>query len=347
MSENVPDPARPPRPRHVVDGDDFEADLDDDPPAAAPGYQPPHPAPVVPDRAEPAQVGAAPPAAEQKKRRPFWIELPILILIAFGLTFLIQTFIAKVYYVPSGSMEQTLHGVASGGDRILANKLVYDFRDPAQGDVVVFAGPPSWVPEARIAQPTSWLGSALQSLGSVVGIAPPNEKDYVKRVIAVGGQTVQCCDAQGAVTVDGRSLVEPYIYEPIEFVPGELDCTTSPMSRRCFGPVTIPAGQLWVMGDHRSDSADSSYQCQGFAPGSGAQCQGPIPVDNVIGKAVFIVMPPSRWGTIGDPDIDPGNQNAGQSALSAAATMGAPGALGLLGAVGLRGAVVIRRKRRR
>ena len=76
------------------------------------------------------------------KKRPFWIELPILIVIAFGLTFLIQTFVAKVYYVPSGSMEQTLHGTASGGDRILANKIVYDFRDPQQGDVVVFAGPP-------------------------------------------------------------------------------------------------------------------------------------------------------------------------------------------------------------
>ena len=171
-------------------------------------------------------------AAAAKKRRPFWIELPILILIAFGLTFLIQTFIAKVYYVPSGSMEQTLHGVASGGDRILANKIVYDFRDPAQGDVVVFAGPPSWAPEARIAEPTSWFGSALQSLGSVVGIAPPNEKDYVKRVIAVGGQTVQCCDAQGAVTVDGRSLVEPYIYEPIEFVPGRAGLQHQP---RCPG----------------------------------------------------------------------------------------------------------------
>ena len=69
----------------------------------------------------------------RRKKRPFWIELPILILIAFGLTFLIQTFVAKVYYVPSGSMEQTLHGSTVGGDRILANKIVYDFRDPAAG----------------------------------------------------------------------------------------------------------------------------------------------------------------------------------------------------------------------
>ena len=145
----------------------------------------------------------------------------------------------------------------------------------------------------------------MQAVGSVVGIAPPNEKDYVKRVIAVGGQTVMCCDAQGAVTVDGRSLVEPYIYEPIEFIPGELDCSTTQMSRRCFGPVTVPDGELWVMGDHRSDSADSSYQCQGMPADSGAICQGPIPVDNVVGKAIAIVMPPSRWGTIGNPDIDP------------------------------------------
>ena len=242
------------------------------------------------------------------KKRPFWIELPILIVIAFGLTFLIQTFVAKVYYVPSGSMEQTLHGATNGGDRILANKVVYDFRDPKQGDVVVFAGPPTWAPETSIAGPTTFFGQALQAVGSVVGIAPPNEKDYVKRVIAVGGQTVQCCDAKGNVMVDGRSLDEPYIYEPIEFIAGQLDCSTTPnLSRRCFGPVTVPQGQLWVMGDHRSNSADSSYGCQGFPPGSAAMCQGPIPVDNVIGKAIVIVMPPSRWGTIGNPDIDPGN----------------------------------------
>ena len=111
----------------------------------------------------------------------------------------------------------------------------------------------------------------------MVGIAPPNEKDYVKRVIAVGGQTVMCCDAEGNVTVDGRSLDEPYIYEPIEFIPGELDCTTTQMSRRCFGPVTIPEGELWVMGDHRSDSADSSYQCQGLPASSGAQLPGADP----------------------------------------------------------------------
>src|SRR4051794_16433876 len=108
-------------------------------------------------------------AKRAKPKRPFWVELPLLILIAFGLTFVIQTFIAKVYYVPSGSMEQTLHGASSGGDRILVNKLVYDFRDPQRGDVVVFSGPDTWAPEASIPGPTSWFGKTMQALGSVIG----------------------------------------------------------------------------------------------------------------------------------------------------------------------------------
>jgi signal peptidase I len=244
------------------------------------------------------------------KKRPWWIEVPILLVTAFVLTFLIQTFLFKVYYVPSGSMEQTLHGVESGGDRILVNKVINDFSDPEPGDVVVFKGPPTWAAEANIPGPSSWLGKLGQAVGSVVGIAPPNEKDYVKRVIAVGGQTVRCCDATGNVLVDGVALNEPYIYEPLQFIPGVRDCSQAHLaqaarinvSQRCFGPVTVPVGQLWVMGDHRSRSADSSYQCQGGGdPGS---CQGPVPVADVIGKAIFIIMPISRWDTIGDPKID-------------------------------------------
>ncbi len=286
----------------------------------------------------------------QKAKRPFWIELPILIVVAFSLTFLIQTFVAKVYYVPSGSMEQTLHGVQSGGDRILANKIVYDFRAPRQGDVVVFKGPDTWTPEVTISAPETWIGKAGAALGSVIGIAPPNEKDFVKRVIAVGGQTVQCCDKRGNIVVDGRSLNEPYIYEPWPFTPGVADCgagggdDTSYGSQRCFAPVKVPAGQLWVMGDHRSDSNDSSYQCLRLkAPPP--TCARPIPADDVIGKAVFIVMPPSRWRTIGNPDIDPA-----ATALASGPATAVPLTGGLLLTAGLRGSLAMvpgRRRRRR
>ncbi len=283
-----------------------------------------------------------------RAKRPFWVELPILIVIAFALTFLIQTFVAKVYYVPSGSMEQTLHGVSSGGDRILASKIVYDFRDPKQGDVVVFKGPDSWAPEADIPGPSSWAGKAVAALGSVVGIAPPNEKDFVKRVIAVGGQTVACCDATGNVTVDGKSLHEPYIYQPLSFTAGVSDCTTGNdptnySSRRCFAPFKVPDGQLWVMGDHRNDSSDSSYYCLGFKPGAAPpSCGRPIPADDVIGKAIFIVMPPSRWRTIGNPDIDPA-----ATALGSGPTAALPAAGGLLLTIGLRGSLAMMPGRRR
>ncbi|WP_090482473.1 signal peptidase I [Nakamurella panacisegetis] len=299
----------------------------------------------------------------KKAKRPFWIELPVLVVVAFALTFLIQTFVAKVYYVPSGSMEQTLHGVPSGGDRILASKIVYDFRDPRQGDVVVFKGPDTWAPEtAGVAGPTTWFGKAMSALGSVVGIAPPNEKDFVKRVIAVGGQTVACCDKTGNVTVDGKPLSEPYIYEPLDFEPGVADCTTggdasSYASRRCFAPFKVPAGQLFVMGDHRSASADSSYECLGLKPAQAAAyvqpggekgCWRPIPVTDVIGKAIFIVMPPSRWRTIGDPNIDPQAM-----AIASGPTAALPAAGGILLTLGLRGSLAMvpsrrrRRKRRR
>ncbi|RIJ76398.1 signal peptidase I [Nakamurella silvestris] len=255
------------------------------------------------DPAESAGSGATPAASRwqqvldrrtPKKKRPLWVEIPILILTAVLLTFVIQTFIAKVYYIPSGSMEQTLHGATTGGDRVLVNKILYDFTDPAPGDVVVFRGPPSWPQENIVAKPTTWYGKALQGLGSIVGLAPPDEKDFVKRVIATGGQTVLCCDAAGSVTVDGKALVEPYIYQDFDFQPGVLDCTTPNKSRRCFPGETVPAGMLWVMGDHRSDSADS-------------RAHGVIGVDDVIGKAAFVVAPISRWQSIGDPDIQQGN----------------------------------------
>ena len=253
----------------------------------------------------------------KRRRSTFWKELPILVVVALVLTFLIQTFIAKVYVIPSGSMETTLHGCTGcQNDRVLVDKMTYRFSDPAPGDVIVFRGPDGWTSEFTADPPSNVVVRALQGLGSLIGLAPPDEKDFIKRVIAVGGQTVQCCDSRNRVLVDGKALDEPYIY----FLP-----EAGTARQDAFGPITVPAGTLWMMGDSRNNSADSRV------PG-----HGPVPISNVIGRARFIVLPFARIGAIPAP-------NPQTVAALGGGDTGAPVALGLIGLLPL---VVLRRRER-
>lgn len=245
---------------------------------------------------------------EAKKKGSLLRELPVLLLIAFVLALVVKTFFVQAFFIPSGSMEQTLHGCAGcTGDRVLVNKVPYWFGQPKPGDIVVFKGPDTWTPEVSVAEPSNWFAGALLWVGRTVGVAPPSEDDFVKRVIATEGQTVQCCNAKGRVTVDGKPLAEPYIFE------------NTPIESRPFGPVTVPQGRLWVMGDHRSASADSRMH-------NGDKYSGTIGVDDVIGKAAVIVWPVSRFGLLDSPDIQ-GTQAAAAGVL--------PAAVGLAGAVPL------------
>jgi signal peptidase I len=272
------------------------------------------PASAYREQAEEAQTGRKPKSG--RRRRPaFWKELPILIVVALLMTFLIQTFLAKVYVIPSGSMETTLHGCTGcNNDRVVVDKITYRFSDPQPGDVVVFRGPDSWTSEVVVEKPSNPLVRGLQQFGSLIGLAPPDEKDFVKRVIAVGGQTVQCCDTRGRVSVDGQPLNEPYIF----YLPD-----AGPPRQSTFGPVTVPQGQLWMMGDSRNNSADSRVADH-----------GPVPVSNVIGKARMIVLPFSRLGWI--ESINPQSKAVGMGA-----DVATPMAMALLVALPL-----VRRRRR-
>jgi signal peptidase I len=197
------------------------------------------------------------------------------------LAILISAFVARVYAIPSGSMEQTLHGCPGcDNDRVLVDKLTYRFANPAPGDVVVFTLPATWTnPELEQTPLPTGLSLGLAKLGALLGVQAVGETDMIKRVIAVGGQTVACCDVRNRVTVDGRPLDEPFVYFAPEF---------GTSKQAPFAPVRVPDGQLWVMGDSRNNSVDSR------APGD-----GPVPLADVVGKARLIVAPLGRFGGIG------------------------------------------------
>jgi signal peptidase I len=204
-------------------------------------------------------------------------------------------------------MEKTLHGCTGcSGDRILVNKPIYDFRSPHAGDIVVFNAPPGWDDgEPASKPPSNPLLKAVRGFGQLIGFVPPDGLVLVKRVIATGGQTVKGVSTDGGTTEHimisdhgkngpWRTLKEPYVY---------LD---GPDGNANFGPVTVPKGRLWVMGDHRNDSADSRYHCGPNATVTTNldNCDpraSTVPVSDVIGKAFVIAWPPSRWRTLGTP----------------------------------------------
>ena len=224
-----------------------------------------------------------------------------LVAIALILYYVMLTFIARPYLIPSESMEPTLHGCTGCvGDRIMVDKVTYRFTSPKPGDVVVFKGPPNWDLGYKSIRSNNPTVRSIQDALAVVGFVPPDENDLVKRVIAVGGQTVQCRATTG-LTVDGKKLVEPYL-DPATLM---VDPADDPCLGNDFGPVKVSEGRIWVMGDNRTHSADSRAHCTNIPADAlkGLMCTGDpmagtVPVSNVIGKARFIAWPPGRWGMV-------------------------------------------------
>src|SRR5689334_500673 len=222
--------------------------------------------------------------AVRRREMPLWQELPLLLLVAFCLAVLIRTFLVQAFFIPSGSMENTL----LVGDRVLVNKVVYDMRDPLRGEIVVFRGTDNWAPEQPLEPISNTFGAKLgRTIGDLVGVSRPGERDFIKRVIGVAGDKVACCDSEGRITVNGVPIDEPYVEEnsPLDQPPNPRQC-----SSRRFAEVVVPEGEMFVMGDHRLVSQD-------------ARCQGPVPIDNVIGRAFVVVWPTSRFTSLSVPEV--------------------------------------------
>src|SRR3954454_13271931 len=198
---------------------------------------PSRPASGLDERSEPVATetppeATTPEAPAEEKHSSFLRELPILIAVALVLALLIKAFLVQAFYIPSESMEDTLHI----GDRVLVNKLVYHTRSIHRGEIVVFNGKDTSfenAPEVTSSTPKNPIARFFRSIGSAIGIAPPGEKDFIKRVIGVGGDHVVCCDTLHRITVNGVPLNESYLK------PGVNPSDTA------FDKV-IPKGDLWV-----------------------------------------------------------------------------------------------------
>jgi signal peptidase I len=191
----------------------------------------------------------------KKAQRSFWRELPILILVALVIAVIIKAWFLQAFYIPSGSMLDTLQQ----NDRVMVNKLSYVVGDVERGDVVVFDRNGGGNDGENVVE------KVLRNIAEAVGLSTP-ESDLIKRVIGLPGDTVEIRD--DTVYVNGNAIVEPYRRD------------NSPMGD--FAPVTVPEGEYFVMGDNRRDSRDSRFF-------------GTVPDDDVVGRAFVIIWPPSRW----------------------------------------------------
>ncbi|MFG3121920.1 MULTISPECIES: signal peptidase I [unclassified Streptomyces] len=248
-------------------------------------------------------------ARRPEKQRSFWKELPILIGIALVLALLIKTFLVQAFSIPSDSMQNTLQQ----GDRVLVDKLTPWFgSEPERGEVVVFHDPAQWL----AGEPTPEQ-NAVQKALSWIGLMPSaEEKDLIKRVIGVGGDTVEC-EGSSPLKVNGKALDEPYVY------PGNTPCSVDDQGGQF--KVKVPKGYIWVMGDHRQNSRDSRYN-------QTDENHGMVPVKDVVGRAIVKAWPINRWGTLPIPDTfdQPGLDKQSSAAASLPYAPGAAAVAGVL-----------------
>lgn len=206
-----------------------------------------------------------------KSKKSTLRELPVLLVSALILSVIVKTFFVQFFYIPSGSMENTL----LVNDRVGVNKFGALFSDIKRGEVVVFRDPANWLTPTY--DDKTGLSKVIRDGLVFVGVLPDPGKQYlIKRVIGVGGDRVVCCNADGKIEVNGTAINEPYIYPGDKASDSNFD-------------VKVPQDFIWVMGDHRGASADSRFHTDD-------PNQGMVPLEKVTGRATFIVWP---WKNIG------------------------------------------------
>ncbi|MDY5786530.1 signal peptidase I, partial [Corynebacterium sp.] len=184
-------------------------------------------------------VNAAPAAEPEVKTMPWYFEIPLVIVLTLFFMLVIQTFIGRVYVIPSASMEPTLHGQDGKGDRIAVEKISYYFTDPEPGDVIVFQGTDSWNTQYVSNRSANPVIAGIQEVGSWAGLVPPDQNNLVKRIIATGGQTVSCQAGDPAIMVDGQPIDQSYVLSP-NFYPVNPDTGSEACGGDYFGPVQVP-----------------------------------------------------------------------------------------------------------